>query len=425
MTGRLKYLLLGMILLGACVKEQASWDGPVIEFTLRCNDPVETKAIIPEGANFNENLISWVDFFFYPGGKTSSNATYHVRLESGKTVSDVFRLEFTSEEMNTLIFPTAPIDTRTATVFVLANCPESLLEGLSNASLDRLYSVIATSDFLTPTYHLQERFLMSGLTTITLSGRSQAMAASANIELERYAAKLTVGIKVEESVTFRDTVKHCNVIWRPMLTGMEAYLVDGVSNVALGGEAPNPEYFSYRNNPMRFVDNQGELYVDMEGDYYQSYPTYMYPQHWTYGSKVSPEKEPYLKLVLPWVREENEQAGISSTQKQFYYKIMIPDDARADFRRRFARNNWYHINIDVGILGAETDDAPVPLEAGLCYVVHWQDKDVVMKHAEIGSARYLSMEKLGYELYNTNSLEMLYTSSHPVAIENIRATRPF
>jgi len=425
MTGRLKYLLLGMILLVACVKEQASWDGPVIEFTLRCNDPVETKAIIPEGANFNENLISWVDFFFYPGGKTSSNATYHVRLESGKTVSDVFRLEFTSEEMNTLIFPTAPIDTRTATVFVLANCPESLLEGLSNASLDRLYSVIATSDFLTPTYHLQERFLMSGLTTITLSGRSQAMAASANIELERYAAKLTVGIKVEESVTFRDTVKHCNVIWRPMLTGMEAYLVDGVSNVALGGEAPNPEYFSYRNNPMRFVDNQGELYVDMEGDYYQSYPTYMYPQHWTYGSKVSPEKEPYLKLVLPWVREENEQAGISSTQKQFYYKIMIPDDARADFRRRFARNNWYHINIDVGILGAETDDAPVPLEAGLCYVVHWQDKDVVMKHAEIGSARYLSMEKLGYELYNTNSLEMLYTSSHPVAIENIRATRPF
>ena len=434
MMGRVKYLLLGMILLAACTKEQAAWDGPVIEFTLRCNDPVETKAIIPdfnkdpiipEGANFNEDLISWVDFFFYPGGKTSSNATYHVRVESGKTVSDVFRLEFTSEEMNTLIFPTAPVDTRTATVFALANCPASLLEGLSNASLDRLYSVVASSDFLTPTYHLQERFLMSGTTTITLTGRSQAMAASGNIGLERYAAKLTVGINVPEQVNFRDTTKNVYVIWEPMLTGMEVYLVDGVSNVSLGGEAPEPQYFSYRNNPMRFVNNQGELYVDKDGKYYQSYPTYMYPQHWTYGSTVSPEKEPYLKLVLPWVRQADEEHGISSTQKQFYYKIMIPDDARANFQRRFARNNWYHINIDVGILGAETDDAPIPLETGLCYVVHWQDKDVVMKHAEIGSARYLSMERLQYELYNTNSVEMLLTTSHPVSIKNIRATRPF
>ena len=425
MMGRVKYLLLGMILLAACTKEQAAWDGPVIEFTLRCNDPVETKAIIPEGANFNEDLISWVDFFFYPGGKTSSNATYHVRVESGKTVSDVFRLEFTSEEMNTLIFPTAPVDTRTATVFALANCPESLLAGLSNASLDRLYSVVASSDFLTPTFHLQERFLMSGTTTITLTGRSQAMAASGNIGLERYAAKLTVGINVEEQVSFRDTTKGVYVIWKPLLTGMEVYLVDGVSNVSLGGEAPEPQYFSCKDNPMRFVNNQGELYVDKDGKYYQSYPSYMYPQHWTYGSTVSPEIEPYLKLVLPWVRQADEEHGISSTQKQFYYKIMIPDDARANFQRRFARNNWYHINIDVGILGAETDDAPIPLETGLCYVVHWQDKDVVMKHAEIGSARYLSMERLHYELYNTNSVEMLLTTSHPVSIENIRATRPF
>lgn len=425
MMGRVKYLLLGMILLAACTKEQAAWDGPVIEFTLRCNDPVETKAIIPKDANYHEDLISWVDFFFYPGGNTSSNATYHIRLESEKTVSDVFRLEFTSEEMNTLIFPTAPVDTRTATVFALVNCPASLLEGLSNASLDRLYSVVASSDFLTPTYHLQERFLMSGITTITLTGRSQAMAATGSIDLERYAAKLTVGVNVQEQVEFRDTSKGVWVVWEPLLTGMEVYLVDGVSNVSLGGEAPEPQYFSYRNNPMRFKDAQGQLYVDMEGEYYQSYPTYMYPQHWTYGSTVSPEKEPYLKLVLPWVRREDEEHGISSTQKQFYYKIMIPDDARANFQRRFARNNWYHINIDVGILGAETDDAPVPLETGLCYVVHWQDKDVVMKHAEIGSARYLSMERLHYELYNTNSVEMLLTTSHPVSIENIRATRPF
>lgn len=425
MMGRVKYLLLGMILLAACTKEQAAWDGPVIEFTLKCNDPVETKALIPKDANYHEDLISWVDFFFYPGGNTSSNATYHIRLESGETVSDVFRLEFTSEEMNTLIFPTAPVDTRTATVFALVNCPASLLEGLSNASLDRLYSVVTSSDFLTPTYHLQERFLMSGITTITLTGRSQAMAATGSIDLERYAAKLTVGVNVQEQVEFRDTSKGVWVVWEPLLTGMEVYLVDGVSNVSLGGEAPEPQYFSYRNNPMRFVDAQGQLYVDMEGEYYQSYPTYMYPQHWTYGSTVSPEKEPYLKLVLPWVRREDEEHEISSTQKQFYYKIMIPDDARANFQRRFARNNWYHINIDVGILGAETDDAPIPLETGLCYVVHWQDKDVVMKHAEIGSARYLSMERQQYELYNLNSVDMLLTTSHPVSIENIRATRPF
>ena len=221
-----------------------------------------------------------------------------------------------------------------------------------------------------------------------------------------------------------------NAKWHPMLSGMEMYLVNGVSDVSLGGEkTEDPTYFSYRDNSMRFAytdyDDQLHTYFEKDGNYYQTYPTYMYPQHWVYGSSESPVKEPYIKLIVPWVREADPEHGIEGTQRQSYYKVIIPDDRREEFKRRFVRNNWYHIDIRVGILGAETDDASVLINTGWVYLVYWQDKDVVIKEANIGNARYLSVEQDTYMLNNQDDGVLRYTSSHPVSIENIRVTRRY
>ena len=88
------------------------------------------------------------------------------------------------------------------------------------------------------------------------------------------------------------------------------------------------------------------------------------------------------------------------------------------------RNNWYHYDIGVGILGSDTDEAEVTLNASL-FIVYWQDKDVVVKHANIGNARYLSVEKEEYNLYNQNSVDVRYTTSNPIRIKNIHVTRPY
>ena len=430
MIRRITYLLLTALLLFGCRKADDTWTEPYIEICLLTADPIETKSSVYEQGGtdypYNENLMTTVDFFFYPGGDTSVNATWHERRTSNKTRTDLMHLRFTSEEINTYIFPSSK-DISECKVFVLVNYPEEPdnplvpkdgdgKDILTKTDLNSLLSKEVVTDFVRKgkSNHYQPDFLMSGETTLTLRGRNQILSASGTVILERYACKMTVGVKVAPQVLVG------NNVWEPMLESMELYLVDGVTNVSLGGRTESPTYLNYKEHAMRFVDDGGNPVVGMTGDYYDTDPFYMYPQKWTYGSTKYPTKEPYLKLVLPWKRVVG-----GYTQKPFYYKIVLPNDHRPEYICQFVRNNWYNVNIDVSILGAETDDAEVSVP-GSVYVVYWQDKNVVIKNAEIGRARYLSVNEPEYYLYNVSTeVELPYVSSHPVIVKDIVTTRPY
>lgn len=434
-----------VLLLPSCEKEglEDTWDGPVIELDVNCLEPSDpTKAGVSgveAGENsYHENDIAWVDFYFYPGDATTEPATYHVRKISGKRGSDVFRIELTTNQVNSRIFP-AQSETTTATVFAIANGPKDLLDGLEDTSVDNIGRQVVSTEFVevNHTNHRQDNFMMSGTAQLTLTGRSKKVVSQGSVGLVRYASKITVGIKMDNRVqvdTGRKDAENNPIYeyWTPRPNEMQIYLVDGIRKVALDGSIAGvgatvvpqeSDYLNYRNNPLRFYNNAGELYFDKEGEYYQTFPMYTYPYHWEPGSIETGSREPYLKLVLSWDREAGE--GISATQKEFYYKILIPQDTRGgDFLNSFVRNNWYHYDIGVGVLGSDTDEATVPLEASM-FIVYWQDKDVIVKHANIGNARYLSVEKEEYKLYNQNSVDVRYTTSNPVKIKNIRVTRPY
>ena len=425
---RLSYGFLLLLLLVSCRREDVSWMGQHLEITLDCAPSLATKAeddeydIYPqEGVDLllHENLLSTVDLFFYPGNETTSDAAYHVFRESGKNKSDILRLSLDSDVINSIIFPSQTNITQ-CTVYAVVNYPGQLVETneqgdiLTGTSLAQLEEKTVTTNFITPgeteeTSHYHTNFMMSGSSVMSLRGRNQILAGSTTIELDRYACKMTVGVKVAPQVA-KD-----NEVWEPMLESMEIYLVDAVNTVCLSGkmpEDPSSSYFSFAKNSMRFINMAtGEPLFDKDGDYLQTYPFYMYPQHWIYGHTQSPDKEPYLKLVLPWKRVLG-----GYTQKQYYYKIFIPDDYREENICSFVRNNWYHINIDVGILGSETDDDKVTPDVSF-YVVDWQDKNIVIKNADIGKARYLSVERDTCIIYNEPQARMSYVSSHPVVLK--------
>jgi hypothetical protein len=428
MMRRLSYLLLAMLLVVACSKN-TEWDGPIIQLTLVNDEMLETKAGqdgTREGVyNFNENRINEVDFFFYPGGDTDSPATLHVRKEDLEKQTTYFaQLELTWDQVDKIF----PVDKgyRKATVVAIVNYDGVLVpdeNDLSGTALPSLEQLTLETNFANES-HLQTHFVMSGSETLNLKGRTQSVVAAATVRLSRYACKITVGINVSTEVIQNGET------WRPMLEGMEIYLVNGVKNATLGGEAAKKDYkyFDYSEKPLRFAYKEEgtgivKFYFEKEDGFYTTYPTYMYPQHWDYGS----ETEPYLKLVIPWARQAGE--GITSTQRQYYYKLILPtalseDDAQGSSGGCFVRNNWYHLNVNVDILGVDNDDAYLEVE-GKCYIYDWQDKDVVIKMAEIGRARYLSVEEPSYNLYNITESRFAYVSSHPVEISNLRVTRPY
>lgn len=416
----LLFLLMVWGLLSCAKEEERAWDGPVIKLDLWCRNSVNTKADVPGDESLNENLIKTVDLYFYPGGQTSSAATYHYHQEPNTQGSAAFLMEVTSDLVNTRIFPVSPVQYDNALVLALVNCPSSILSEIGNSpTLAKIHEEVVTTNFVSNA--VQDEFIMTG--SVEITRRDAIVVAEGNIELERLACKLTVGLKVADQVDIPNPEGTKVARWEPMLKGMSIYLVDGVSNATLGGEAPTPSYVTYRDYAKYFIDPVTEEPIEKVGDYLYTEPMYMYPQHWVYGSTESPVKEPYLKLVIPWHRLD--YGGYTSTQKQYYYKILIPEDERTDYKKMFASNNWYHINVDVKMLGSDTDDAKVALQDGLLYIAYWQDKDVVIKHATVGNARYLSVNDTEYSLNNLNTVEMGYTSSHPIEIVDVTVTRPY
>lgn len=425
-TLRPMLVCLAVLLLTSCVQPLPPKMERCIELKVEIDDVLLTKdpEMVPGENKYNENYLSWVDFYLYEGEYNESEPPIsHVREISGQKESDDFKLIVSLSTGVTKL-----------TVFAVANFPvdgEGLVDGKTIADLKE---VVAVADFDKAGKHKQDHFLMWGSKTFGVDGEKNPVG-SGTIRLYRYASKMTMTVHVAK------TVRMDNEEWVPMLDGMEVYLVDAVKKVKLGGiyeEADDSKYFegNLEGNPdfnrKRFVTkdrNTGEYvptpgeYTNNEIAYYEvspQHPIYMYPQQWDYTGG----KEPYLKLIIPWFRKEyrNGDIYIAPTQKQCYYKVRMPKSLGNEFES----NNWYHLGLDVEILGALIDENPVDLE-GTCYIMYWQDKEMVIKHALVGRARFLSVDRHDWELQNLNEIDIPYLSSHPVMIEenSISVTRPY
>lgn len=428
------YILMALVLpFVSCQKDlvpdpdqQQDLEGIVL--TLKCQEPERntragTSGTKPGIAAWNENKLRVLDIYFYRQGATGSNAVKHVRHLSGADDRVTVPVNVTDAEIEN-IAPRAT--TNNFYVYVLANYPDTTaLNNLTNTSLTHLKELTLNTDFVSN--HLQNSFVMDGEVQASIESRTRRLVARAEVDLKRVAAKITVHINIPDTITVKHLVvaggDTAEVIehWKANTSEMKVYLVNGVRTAVVGATPQdNPTYFTYRGNMLTF--SRSEAVVDTPYVWICD-PMYMYPQHWEFGSETPPNMEPTLKLQLPWTRIA--EHGLSAVKKQFYYKILVPNDARGgDYLRTFVRNNWYKFKIDIGILGSETDEASIDL-TGHYYVEEWQDKEVVIKHAEIGHARYLSVEQDSLVLSNEPSVSVLYTSSHPVVLKDIVVTKPY
>ena len=407
-------------------------DGEGIVLDIRCLDPQTRAGINGERdgeSDWNENLLSTLDVFFYPEGKTGQDAVLHKRFTPGEADGDASVTTYTTDDFvsGTL----APGTNTSFWVYVVANYPGTLVadeNNLSGTSVPSLKALPLSCDFSAPADHKQSDFVMDGLSQITGVQKDKRLIAKGLVKLRRLASKISVQLNIKDTVqvTRVKVVEEEEVVykevWEPMLNGIHMYIENGVSNTTLSGKpSESPVYFSYKNNRLSFAKSTDSKYADYP---WLTDPTYVYPQHWTYASKTSPTIEPSIKLILPWRRRNDSAHNVTATQKQFYYKVIIPDDTRADvadttYLRSFVQNNWYRFKLNVGILGSETDEASIQVD-GHYYVLEWQDKEVVIKHAVIGQARFLSVEPKEYELNNVPDVDMLFTSSHPAALTKVK-----
>lgn len=454
-------LLWGILLFAtaSCQRQEISNDEVKdgIRLSFVCSDPV-TKAVTqkPGEDAFNENILSTVDFFLYPEGGLGSNAIFHEQLTDVDPTT-FYAIPLTDVFVN---YTLCPRPHTKFYVYAIANYPSSL-ESLSNTSVESLSALTMELQKQSGIVKaIQSSFVMAtdGAVEVELSSRNKTLAAQGIIPLKRVAAKITVYVRVAESVEIDNTVTIGNQtdtrheIWRPTLdNNLQIYLVHGAANGQISGEpVATPGRFDYIGRNFDFTAGENYDYYTYKnigtedepvyqkntfsGTFYPSDPFYSYPQTWQFGS----DDEPYLKLQIPWYREPGRSSGgmdYGYLQKYYYYRVYCPGTELPDgITARLDRNHWYKIVLNVAILGSETDDGELMISPATYYIVDWQEREEdsgggsgssstdTDKETEIKGARYLSVPRQSYTLYNVNNLEIPYTTSDECELAELSIT---
>lgn len=350
----------------------------------------DTKVTMPGEDAYNENTLTTIDYFLYPEGQTGSNAYLHGRVTmNGRTSYNVL----VNTSQLSALFAGAAAGNR-CDVFAIANYPTEITSANTDvATLRNLALSTHFNGFTTPT-----NFVMCGQSQVAVINKNKTKAAEGTITLDRAAAKISFECRLVESVTITntitsgDTVLEQDIVWEPILDQMGAYLVNSFSDGKVSGE----EVTMNEGNLDRYAERR-LADTDQDG-WYDCAPFYSYAQSWNNGD----EREPFIKLVVPWayLNEQGQRAG----QKQFYYKVPCPG-------LNMESNTWYHIRLDVAILGGDDFEAMLTVN-GEYYVVPWNTQTIVQADAEIKDARYISVPSQTYNMYNINDLNVLITSSH-------------
>lgn len=435
------FLLSLACLISGCTAESVSTlqEGTGIQLTVRCDNPVMTKAGEDKDGerSLNENLIKSVDFLFYPGSDPGAevDAVYRIRKEltSDPMQPGVWEATFNlliKKEIIGLIFTEA--NANKGTVRALVNFDKNFAEDLSLTSQADLAQRQIVWDFAqNEVGYAQPAFLMDGKAVITYDPDATPNA-DGEIEVSRFASKLTVALNVVDEVILHHENGDPDEVWTPVPHTARIYLVDGIKSVLVSedGVDSDPEYFSYKNVSRSFFKESGAPQLDTEtiGEktYYNTWPMYSFPARWSSAlpdhSQIDyqhglPPEPPYFKLEMDWRREPQ---NYSYDRRKYYYKVYLPFN-------EFKRNNWYGFYLDVSILGSETDEGKAVLEP-TCYLLDWQNKALAInKYATISKARYLSLDKSVWDIDNVATLSIPFLSSHNVMVvtNSVTATRPY
>lgn len=408
------------MMLAGCVSEPVITDAPgegiVLDLVL---ENLDTKTTRDGDASLNENLVAnTIDIFFY------DETTLEVTKEVLGAIRVGTRVQIpTNPSEIEDIFGTLAAGAHCG-VFVVANFSGSY----AGTAGSRTITQIKNSLLPAPTWETlpQASFVMTGEQQVELGNAQGSTPVYAQIGLARVAAKVTFDVTVATS-----TSEDSNTSWTPDTESMSVYMVYAMRKATLGAEPVDMPatasatysvggvsqtivYSQYEDKILYNTNTtkqrpRGETTVDapVYSTTYQgnARPFYTYPLAWETGSSM----EPYMKLIIPW------QSG--NTTRKYYYKIPFHGNA-------LERNHWYHISIDVQILGTEQADPP---KVDIHYAIaDWSGEmdpsdpeeitSITSIPAQVIMSRYLSIPTTEYVLFNENQLIIPIQSSHDVEV---------
>lgn len=358
----------------------------------------QTRATKPGEDVYNENAILSLDYFIYASNADDAAAVLHERLTfAAGTVGPV------SKKIDMGEYKKA--HGVNGFVFAIANIPESTEITGTESVATLLAMKVPETNFAQledGKFKPQDSFVMvsdnSGSPVVPFT-LVENTTTKAEVPLSRRASKISIDINVTDYYF----EKHYDVdkvngtykqTWFPTIEGIQVYMMNYTNDGTLDGaqiDVNNTTLFNTynRNGFISTVEDKDVTIGGVHAKTVSGTPFYTYPSKWEARSVNAP----FIKIIVRWSAYDQKQddgtiditdkTEPKTLNKEFYYKITIPDEVD------FTSNYWYHINLDLSVLGSEADDVYVTIP-GEYAVVWWSDPDEVMG-SELNSGRYLSV----------------------------------
>lgn len=405
-------LLILALLLCACTPELddvGREGGNCITLNVR-NTSLQVKGTNP--GTETERALRKLDCFFYKATDTTENSVFHKSFSVENPNSNNVSI-YVNEETFNEIFPN---QSAACFVYIIANLPEGVTFKDTKLPTLRRTLIEASFDDVDVT---QTSFVMEGGGTATRDGEGNA--ASGEINVRRAASKLTLSVRIPSSITVditdTDGNKLGEEIWYPVfhidnnpasgVIGMSAKLLNVVTDTYIHSDTLSNR--SYEDtDPVEF--NYDGM-VDEKYVYTCKLPFYSYHSSWEHGSPDAPS----FSIQISWQKKDTE------LYKTCYYQVMINNTGK-----QLARNHWYDLKVNVGVLGSTVESVPTEIQGEnvTYYVIDWSQETSQGDRKEEVSIQdwiYLVVPDHADTLSNEISGKLLFEASGEVTIETVEA----
>ena len=368
-----------------------------ITISLRDKAP-GTRAEEADVDTLNENLISTAYVCLYANG-ADDNAVPVVAqsFDLNANTTGTVEIRLRREILNALF----PGNSTSCKAYVVANLPaETTLPG--QLTINNLRNIAVEADFAT--YNPQPSFVMDGDNSLTLTGdisTPSQCTVTGQVDLQRAASKIRLGVKVADSVTANGET------WVPQTdSGMSVLISNGVRKAKVQPDAKpgaDDAYYSTATNAAdethraRTLADKGE---SEEYRYQLDRPFYTFPNSWSGND----DNMTYMVLTVPF-KKQNEE-----TYRTCYYTVPVVRD------NSIGRNISYLVNISINILGSFNPDEPLLLEDLSYRAIEWSSESM---DVAIQDYRYLVLDQTEYVVNNLDSINIPFYSSHETVVKSI------
>lgn len=360
---------------------------------------------------YNENTIESAVLLLYPDdGTAGAQETYQPTVSqvfTGLTANQtaVLQVILTDAAKNRLFGNNG---TSSCRAIVFTNLPQNVLGNITaTTTADDIKKMTVTSPF--ESNEVQQSFVMDGSGEVRLA--ADGKSASGTVDVQRVAAKITLSIRVPESITMGEGEQQTT--WNSQRSNMRAAIMNGVKTSAVVPSNHTNADSDYYSMPTQATSGNGPRSMNLvEGvspetgyPYIVNIPFYTYPNSWTEAAEET--HRTFITLMVPW------REGDTGPYRTSYYQVPINRGTS------IARNVSYRINLNVGVLGSFTPDEPFLLEDCSYTAVDWSRENI---DVSISDYRYLVVDQEYYTINNEPSISIPLYSSHPVVVQNVTAT---